>query len=235
MSDREKYFFDNVIIKEEDIPRAKQAIYSKGIEKHIIILDMLKAWGMGEKIPYEYIASFYRYDKRIRKVLFVFISYLEEYYRSIILDKYRFNWKTLKLDYQLKYHLNKTNDMDKALEKIEFSALINQIYEIRNEITDRTFFSDIPHVRKNLDALVELRNSVMHNRFLLLYRGLKECYIGEASFKSASLKDNIINLINFLPDNVRDKCKKEINDCLKERNNDNKTSWCIPPMIKVTI
>lgn len=43
MNDREKYFFENTIIKEEDIPRAKQAIYSKGIEKHIIILDMLKA------------------------------------------------------------------------------------------------------------------------------------------------------------------------------------------------
>ena len=36
MNERERYFFDNIIIKEEDVVRAKRAIYSKGIEKHII-------------------------------------------------------------------------------------------------------------------------------------------------------------------------------------------------------
>lgn len=232
MSDREKYFFDNVMIKEEDIPRAKQAIYSKGIEKHIIILDMLKAWGMGEKIPYEYIASFYRYDKRLRKVSFVYISYLEEYYRSLILDKYRFDWSGLKLDSQLKQVLRTYHDLDKALERVEFSHLINQVYKIRTEINDRFVFPNNAHLRKNIAALVELRNSVMHNRFLLLYRGFKECYASDGDLKSASLKDNIMNLINFLPKDVREKCKSDINDCLKERNNSGKTKWVIP---RVTI
>ena len=49
--EREQYFFDNIKIKDEDIPRAKQAIYSKGIEKHIIILEMLKPWVGEEKVP----------------------------------------------------------------------------------------------------------------------------------------------------------------------------------------
>lgn len=235
MSDREKYFFDNVIIKEEDIPRAKQAIYSKGIEKHIIILDMLKAWGMGEKVPYEYIASFYRYDKRIRKILFVFISYLEEYYRSLILDRYRFDWSELKLDSQLKQVLRTYHDLDKALERIELSHLINQVYKIRADIDDKFVFPYHAHLRKNIAALVELRNSVMHNRFLLLYRGFKECYASDGDLKSASLKDNIVNLIVFLPEDVRDKCKSEINNCSKERNNSEKTEWVIPPFINLVI
>lgn len=232
MDDRDKYFFENIIIKEEDIPRAKQAIYSKGIEKHIIILDMLKAWGTGEKIPYEYIASFYRYDKRLRKVLFVYISYLEEYYRSLILDKYRFDWSDLKLDSQLKQTLKGCKDLDKALERIEFSHLVNQVYKIRTEINDRFVFPNHTHLRKNIAALVELRNSVMHNRFLLLYRGFEECYAVDEDLKSASLKDNIMNLINFLPEDVREKCKSDINDCSKERNNSGKTKWVIP---RVTI
>ena len=66
MNDREKYFFDNVDIKQEDIERSKRAIFSKGIEKHIIILDKLKAWIENDKVPYELIASLYRYDKRLR-------------------------------------------------------------------------------------------------------------------------------------------------------------------------
>ena len=109
-----------------------------------------------------------------------------------------------------------------------------RILQLMNENLG-SYFDSIAYGIYSSEEIIELRNSVMHNRFLLLYRGLKECYVGESSFKSASLKDNIINLIYFLPDSVRDKCKKEINDCSKERNNENKTSWCIPPMIKVTI
>ena len=235
MSDREKYFFENIIIKEEDIPRAKQAIYSKGIEKHIIILDMLKAWGTIEKIPYEYIASFYRYDKRLRKVLFVYISYLEEYYRSLILDRYRFDWSGLDANRYLDSLLHKHKDMDKALEKLDFSHLVNQIYKTRDAFDNVFVFPDSAHLKKNKDALIELRNCVMHNRFLLLYRGYKECYVSDSTLKSTTLKDNIQNLISFLPENIREKCKAEINGCAKERNNRDKTDWLIPAFVIIDL
>ena len=233
--EREQYFFDNVKIKEEDIPRAKQAIYSKGIEKHIIILEMLKPWVEEEKVPYEYIASFYRYDKRLRKVLFVFISYLEEYYRSIILDKYRFDWSGLYRNRYLASLLHKYKDMDKALEKLDFSHLINQIYKTRDAFDNIFVFPDNAHLKKNKDALIELRNCVMHNRFLLLYRGYKECYVDGTGLKSATLKDNIKNLINFLPENVREKCKSDINDCAKEKNNICRTGWIIPQVALIEL
>ena len=235
MNDREKYFFDNIEIKKEDILRAKQAIYSKGIEKHIIILEMLKPWVEEEKVPYEYIASFYRYDKRLRKVLFVFISYLEEYYRSIILDKYRFDWSGLDSNRYLASLLHKHKDMDKALEKLDFSHLVNQIYKTRDAFVNIFVFPDSAHLKKNKDALIELRNCVMHNRFLLLYRGYKECYVDDAGLKSATLKDNIQNLINFLPKNTKEKCKAEINNCLIERNNENKTEWLLPSILCIVL
>lgn len=235
MSDREKYFFENIIIKEEDIPRAKQAIYSKGIEKHIIILEMLKPWVEEEKVPYEYIASFYRYDKRLRKVLFVFISYLEEFYRSIILDKYRFDWSGLDANRYLASLLHKYKDMDKALEKLVFSHLVNQIYKTHDAFDNVFVLPDSAHLKKNKDALIELRNCVMHNRFLLLYKGYKECYINDTALKSTTLKDNVQNLISFLPENAREKCKNEINNCLIERDNKNKTKWLVPLFTSIVL
>lgn len=233
--EREQYFFDNIKIKDEDIPRAKQAIYSKGVEKHIIILEMLKPWVEEEKVPYEYIASFYRYDKRLRKVLFVFISYLEEYYRSIILDKYRFDWSVLDANRHLSGLLHKYKDMDKALEKLDFSHLVNQIYKTRDAFDGAFVFPNNAHLKKNKDALIELRNCVMHNRFLLLYKGYKECYINDTALKSTTLKDNVQNLISFLPENAREKCKTEINNCLVERDNENKTNWLVPLFTSIVL
>ena len=153
----------------------------------------------------------------------------------MILDRYRFDWSELKLDSQLKQVLRTYRDLDKALERIEFSHLINQVYKIRADINDKFVFPYHAHLRKNIATLVELRNSVMHNRFLLLYRGFKECYASDGDLKSASLKDNIVNLIIFLPEDIREKCKSEINNCSKERNNSGKTEWVIPPFINLAI
>lgn len=89
--DRKRKFFENLAIADEDKPRAEKFLTSKGVEKHILLKEKLFNWIEGDKIEYSMIASAYRYDKRIRLVLFKYISYLEEFYRSILLDKYRFN------------------------------------------------------------------------------------------------------------------------------------------------
>ena len=167
--------------------------------------------------------------------MFVYISYLEEYYRSIILDKYRFNWDGLVANSYLSDLLNKHNDMDRALERLEFSHLINQLYKMRDVFDNVFIFPDSVHLKKNKDALIELRNCVMHNRFLLLYRGYKECYATGVNLKSVTLKDNVINLINFLPNIIREKCKIDINNCLIERDNANKTEWLVPWFTKIVL
>lgn len=226
LEDRIRFFFDNVIIADEDKERARKAIFSKGVEKHIIILEKLRAWNKGEKVEYALIASTYRYDKRIRNVLFKFISYLEEYYRSLILDYYRFDWSNIPLDNQLKKELIKRNDMNAALEQILFSSLINQIELIKDNISNRFIFPETKFLKENKDALIELRNAVMHNKLLVLYHGFKECYLGDDKFsKSATLKDNVINLIRFLPEEIREACRQEIDDCSSKRKNENKTEW----------
>ena len=236
MNDREKYFFDNVEIKPEDIERAKRAIFSKGIEKHIIILDKLKAWIENDKVPYELIASLYRYDKRLRETLYKYISYLEEYYRSLLLDNYRSHWSGIVLKEELNKELNKTNDFNSALEEISFSTLINQVVLLKDNFGEKFVFPNMFHFTKNKDALIELRNCVMHNKMLALFRGYKECYLSDANeSKGTTLKDNIINLIHFLPEELREKCMEEIKDCASERNNEGKTAWAIPNYILVDV
>lgn len=88
MTEREEIFYNNLIIGDEDKIWAGKALKSKGVEKHILIKDKLLAWSESDSIEYTKIASTYQYDKRIRSVLFKYISYLEEFYRGVILDSY---------------------------------------------------------------------------------------------------------------------------------------------------
>ena len=84
-----------------------------------------------------------------------------------------------------------------------------------------------------MHALVVLRNAVMHNKFLLLYKGFEVCYCN--SNKSSTLTANIYNLISFLPKEVGLKCAKEINDCALDRNEIADTKWDIVDPLKVEI
>lgn len=88
MTEREKIFYQNLIISDEDNTRIANYLKTKGIEKHILIKEKLLPWSESGNIEYTKVASTYRYDKRIRLVLFKYLSYLEEFYRAIILDHY---------------------------------------------------------------------------------------------------------------------------------------------------
>ncbi len=215
MTKREEVFYKNLIIGDEDKIRAEKSLKSKGVEKHILIKERLLNWSTSESIEYEKVASTYRYDKRIRYTLFKYISYLEELYRAVILDNYvvdvRQKFWIKDLREQLKAYSNNLND---ALEHIDFSALLIQCQRLPKEVKALCGFPKIKHLNDDSIALKELRNAVMHNKFLLLYRGYDICYVdGVDDGKSASLKANILNLIQFLPPEVGEQCAKDINVC----------------------
>ena len=77
MGSRKDLFYKNLIIDEEDRPLAEKFLASKGVEKHLILKEKLFNWIEDDKIEYSMIASTYRYDKRLRLILFKYISYLE--------------------------------------------------------------------------------------------------------------------------------------------------------------
>ena len=237
MTKRDEVFYKNLIISDEDKIRAEKSLKSKGVEKHIMIKERLLNWSDSDSIEYEKVASTYRYDKRIRYTLFKYISYLEEFYRAVILDsfilnvRHRFLIKDLRE--QLKVYSNNLND---ALEHIDFSALLVQCQRLPKEIKSLCAFPNGKHLKDNSFALKELRNAVMHNKFLLLYRGYEECYVsGVDAGKSANLKANILNLVQFLPKEVGEQCTIDINACKEDRNKEDETKWNLPSQIIITI
>lgn len=237
MTEREKGFYKNLIFSDEDKPRILNYLKTKGVEKHVLIKEKLLSWSESGNIEYTKVASTYRYDKRIRLVLFKYLSYLEEFYRAIILNHYiteiRQGFWINELKEKLKDYSNNLND---ALEHLDFSSLLIQCQKLPKTIKELCLFPSGRHLKDNSIALKELRNAVMHNKFLLLYRGFNECYVqGVDGEKSANLKANILNLIQFLPQEVGNQCKKDINYCKENRNKPNDTTWNLPSQIVITL
>lgn len=237
MTEREKIFYQNLIVCDEDKIRIANYLKTKGIEKHILIKEKLLSWSESGNIEYTKVASTYRYDKRIRLVLFKYLSYLEEFYRAIILDHYitktRQSFWINELKEKLKEYSYNLND---ALEHLDFASLLIQSQKLPKAIKELCHFPSGKHLKDNSIALKGLRNAVMHNKFLLLYRGFNECYVqGVDDGKSANLKANILNLIQFLPQEVGNQCKKDINYCKEDRNKPNDTTWDLPSQIVITL
>lgn len=228
-------FYNLIEISEEEKVRADMFIVSKGLTKHVLIMNKLEKW-TSDKIKYTEIASTYRYDKRIRLTLFKYISYLEEYYRAVILDAYVNSTEQQFWNSCVKGNLKKyKDDLNQALEHLDFGSLLSQVQLLPDSISK---LCQLHHNRqkRNFNALKVLRNAVMHNKFLLLYRGFAECYIeGVDNNKSASLKANVLNLIDFLPIGPREQCIKDINICKEDRNTSEDTRWELPPQVVITL
>lgn len=229
---REEEFYKDIQIAEDDIPRAAKQLISKGIEKHILIKNYLLSWRKNTQIRYSEIATTYRYDKRMRNVLFKYISYIEEHFRAVILDNLANDVVKDPIP-NLKHLLGKnSNDLNIALEDLLFSDLLKQVQRFPENIREK-FYPINSHEWVNINALINLRNAVMHNKFIMLYRGFKECFMKEN--KSATLKVNILNLTNFLPNEVSINLINEINECRKAKKNKDKTKWDLPPQIAIVL
>ncbi len=229
-------FYDSILISDEEKESAEKFIYSKGLMKHVFIRDRISVWDNNDIVDYSKIASTYRYDKRIRFVLFKYISYLEEFYRSLILDEYIVNTNQTFWIKEIKEELVQyNNDLNKVLEAIDFKSLLQQIKKLPNNLK-KFLFLPKEHLNINLNALRVFRNTVMHNKFLVLYRGFEVCYVnGVDNGKSASLKANILNLINFLPNGPKEKCIVDINECILNKNDQDDVKWNLPKEIIIKI
>ena len=128
------------------------------------------------------------------------------------------------------------NDLNDVLEYTDFSSLLIQTKKLQYDGKINSAFPKMTHLKENLKALKELRNAVMHNKFLILYRGYEVCYInGVDGGKSTTLKANIMNLIRFLPVDVARKCKAEINEASNKKDNQEGTEWKLLPSTMIEL
>ena len=227
-------FFENLEIDDNDRERAEKYLKAKGLFFHVQLKNKLKAWTEGETVKYSQIASYYRYDKRIRNVLYKYIAYLEEYYRAAILDVYFDNTNQQFWIKEIKEEIDKGLPLNIILEDLGFRKLIKQMKQMPDEIKQKCDLLGRTRLKENTDALIVFRNAVMHNKFLLMYKGFSVCFLMNGKV-GASLRDNIFNLLSFLPQEVGVKLKEDINNCKKNRNREGETKWDLPQQAIVSL
>lgn len=226
-----KAFLDIVDCAAEDIESARHYMDVRGVEEHLIVAEYLQNYKAG-KVSYREVATALRYDKRIRRILYKYIGYLEERIRAYISNRYSGKTDCLKLTYTVKNNL-KTYSLYESLSEISFGQLILQSKKLTEEEKKELFSADsINH--KHLDAIIELRNEVSHNRFLL-HRKFRPCK--NTGYEEHSLRANIINLYNHLPEEIRNSFAREINACAEFRENkwQYQTEWNLIEQIIIKI
>lgn len=104
------------------------------------ILEFIDIKKYSEFRKYDLMHSIFIYDKRLRKVLYEFISFVEEILRSNLLNKFQLSENEIKKIYSLDF-----SDLISELKINEFDLKWNHLEEIR-----------------------KLRNNVFHNRLVLI-------------------------------------------------------------------
>lgn len=220
----EDEFFKAIKIAQEDIEKARFYIKYRGLSEHCFVLEYLQTF-KNETVTYSEIATALRYDKRIRRILYKFLGLLEEYIRAFILNKYESNENDLPKTKELIIQLNKQSNLYQALNQLSFGNLVREVKLLSQSDLSELFFN-VEYKEKNLTSIVTLRNEVCHNRFLLHNKRLGGVTInGKTSY---SLWSNVINLLNHLPEHVKESLMNEIVDSQKEgkkANKNNQVEW----------
>lgn len=228
-------FIKNIKITDEEKKKAEYYLKYRGIEAHEKIHKFLNSL-TGDVISYSAIATAFRYDKRIRRILYKYIGFLEEMVRAYIANIY--NKKIYILDRIRKkpIEINQRTSLFEGLCELTFSELIMQIDKLSDYDKRELFpcYNTEKELKKDLHALVVLRNEVSHNRFLLDYKRLSECSVGDGN---NSLWANIINLGKLLPMHMRTNYLTEIKEAQKLSNNiyENQTEWELLPQIIISL
>lgn len=229
-------FWRKIEITEEEKEKSVHYLKYRGVEEHNHVRQYLESLS-GEKVSYAQIATAFRYDKRIRRVLYKYIGLLEESIRAFISNKYSDNSGAIVHTFQLQHYIGTSDGLFSALSSLTFGQLISQAKKLPE--TDKQelfsyFFDKIDKLSRDLDAVIALRNEVSHNRFLLDNKNLKKCSVGDGN---GSLWTNIINQRNCLPEPFREQFTTEINDCAKvgALNYSKQTQWVLLDSLILTI
>lgn len=212
-------FWNKIEINEEEKEQSIHFLKYRGIDEHNHVRQYLESL-TGRRVSYSEIATAFRYDKRIRRVLYKYIGLLEESIRAYITNKYNNNANGFKHTYKTNKWLKESGNLYNALSELTFGELVSQTLILPP--IDRTFIFQGYNGKREKDleadlrAAVRLRNEVSHNRFLLDNKKLSICSFGDGNH---SLWINVVNLGRLLPDIFSQSFRKEIEFCSIEKDN----------------
>jgi hypothetical protein len=189
----------------------------KGVAYHVILVNFI---GLDEKgrIRYKKIQNMYIYDKRLRNILYKYLSALEERIRAYISNQYREKPESIRrLSKPIYMSLSQGNSLSEQLEDLTFSRLISLTRKLTLDEKIQ-LFGRTDHLEDNLVAVKQLRNAVSHHRLLFVYEDFFDCHLEDGTLGNSFI-DNIMNLCQLLHPYYRGYFKDAINhSCIDEED-----------------
>lgn len=232
--------FSNLIIEEDKVEEFSRHLELKGEERYKSLYDYLLL--EEEYVDYIKLSHYYRYDIKVRRVLYKTITLLETSMKAYINNKYKIigltlsNYEerlssTLNCEIDIdRYNLqkvrrilsNKTYDLYQFLEEADTGLLFN-IFLCLSPNDLKGFFDDIDGLESKLSRARRLRNKVYHHNIVL---------ISDYTYESIdyTLNEEVSNLVSLIPRIVRNNLSDDINaaiyiDECKEKNELN--TYCL--------
>lgn len=174
----------------------------KGLRRHMSIFQYIKDSGID--IPrYSMVAGYYRYDKRLRYQLFIYISMYEEYLRAKLGNSF---------DLGHNFPPKEIKAQRKTISYADSSTLeqqdLNELIETSKQYPG--MLPELSEVDANMAAFRKLRNVISHQKFLMMEE-LKECYVD--GVKAKTLYQNIKNVQCILPPSFQHGFAESIRKC----------------------
>ncbi len=201
----EEMLYEMTYENEKQRAEAEKYIALKGIVQYRRVIEFYRS--QGQTPTYTKVSSMYRYDKRLRDTLYIYLATAEEFMRACIGNQFEDNESGLVKTSKFIAKKSQYQSVSLTLEQLTLGALIDMVLNNQNVFVD---CYDLKNIKINLNALRVLRNKVVHHNFLFA-ETYANCVINEA--ESNSLEQNIKNLQCFLPRDFRERFAIALNKC----------------------
>ncbi len=209
-------FLEKMIFHSDDeIESCKKYLVLKGVEYHIALANFIGLNNRGT-VEYKKVSCLYQYDKRVRNILYKFISAFEEGIRAFVCNEYSLKINSFKkISRRIVKRIGDGSSLSRELEDLELSKLIALVQKLSTE-EKNTLFGETERLSENLDAVRELRNAVSHHRLLFIYEDFEPCFIDGIEFDT--LQANLENLYRLMNPYYQGFFKTAINDAIKDKD-----------------
>lgn len=213
---KEDFMSRMVFSTQKEKERCERYIELKGVAYHAVLANYI---GLDEngKVEYKKVQNMYVYDKRIRYILYKFLSAFEEGIRGYISNHYNTMEKIKFLSSKIYTAVEDGSSLSKELENFDFNALIQLAQKLQpNDLN--MLFNKNENLEINLQAVRILRNTVSHHRMLFVYEDFGECVIDDTT--NDSLVSNIVNLSRLINPFYRHFLIESINNAQFDKDDD---------------
>jgi len=205
-----KLLYEMTYENEKQMAEAEKYIALKGIVQYQRVIEF--CCSQGEIPTYTKVSSMYRYDKRLRDTLYIYLATAEEFMRACIGNQFEDNESGLMKTSKFIAKQRQYQSVSLTLEQLTLGALIDMVLSNQDVFVN---CYDLNNIKTNLNALRVLRNRVGHHNFLFA-ETYETCVVNGA--ESNSLEQNIKNLQCFLPREFRERFALVLNKCANSLN-----------------